>query len=164
MRLYRHSTECKTAIQMFLNENPQYWRFVPMTNEEANDKSQHVTSSSIDIKSADIRTDDGEIKKLMQNLPMPPANYRFSTRQYHLQYVYFQAKRDILGGPNVHLDLYNAKIIAVRKCLDRFDYFHFFLYVCFFKLVPETSSSVLRQIVESLFITHAETNLNTSGH
>jgi hypothetical protein len=116
MHLYRHSTECPKAIQIFLNENPQYWRFVPMSNEEANDESQNINASSMDIKSKDIR-DDEDIKFLIQNLPIPPSNYRFSTRQYHLQYAYFHIKRDIRKGPNEHLDLYNAKIIAVCKYL-----------------------------------------------
>lgn len=30
-------------------------------------------------------------------------------------------------------------------------------------VVPQSASPVLRQIVESLFITHAQTNLNSSG-
>jgi hypothetical protein len=31
------------------------------------------------------------------------------------------------------------------------------------KIVPETGSTILREIVEALFITHAETKLNSSG-
>ena len=114
MHLYRHSTECPSAIQIFLDENPHYWRFVPMSYEEANDAQQTITASTSDIKSKSVR-DDEKIKLFIQNLPTPPTNYRFSQRQYHLQYAFFQAERD-LKGPNSHLDLYNAKIIAVRKC------------------------------------------------
>ena len=113
MNLYRHSTACPSAIQMFLDENPRYWGFVPMLNEEANDVRQTVTGSTADIKTKDAR-DDETIKRFINNLPIPPPNYRFSQRQYHQQYVFFQSQRDQIG-PNPHHDLYNAKTIAVRK-------------------------------------------------
>lgn len=29
MKLYQHSTQCSSAIQWFLDENPEYWSFVP---------------------------------------------------------------------------------------------------------------------------------------
>ncbi|CAF5146084.1 unnamed protein product, partial [Rotaria sp. Silwood1] len=35
MKLYQHSTQCPVAMQIFLDANPQYWRFVPMPLEEA---------------------------------------------------------------------------------------------------------------------------------
>jgi hypothetical protein len=114
MHLYRHSTECPAAIQIFLDENPRYWRCVPMSNGEANQFEQNFTVASIDTRSTDSRTDE-DIKLFIKNLPVPPPNYRFSQRQYHLQYAFFQSKRDQID-PNIHLDLYNAKIIAVRKC------------------------------------------------
>jgi hypothetical protein len=37
------------------------------------------------------------------------------------------------------------------------------LFVFCVTLVPETGSTVLRQIIESLFITHTEAKLNSSG-
>jgi hypothetical protein len=114
MHLYRHSTECPSAIQMFLDENPKYWRFVPMSNEEANQTEQNVTVSTMDIKSTEVHEDE-KVKAFIANLPTPPPNYRFSQRQYHQQYAYFQPKRNLLM-PNLHLDLYNAKIVAVSKC------------------------------------------------
>lgn len=115
MHLYRHSTECPTAIQLFLDENPRYWRFVPMSNEEADRTSENILISTMDFKSTDVQNED-EIKLFIQNLPAPPLNYRFSTRQYHLQFAYFKSQRN-LEMPNQHLDLYNAKIIAVCKCV-----------------------------------------------
>ena len=114
MHLYRHSTRCPSAMQMFLDENPRYWRFVPMTEEEATQRHQMLTTSSVDVKSSDIR-DDGTVQLFMKNVPLPPKNYRFSPRQYHVQYTYFQAQRDLLM-PSHHLDLYNARVIGVSKC------------------------------------------------
>lgn len=29
MKLYQHSAHCSTVIQWFLDENPEYWPFVP---------------------------------------------------------------------------------------------------------------------------------------
>ncbi len=116
MHLYRHSVECQSAIQMFLDENPRYWRFVPMSNEDADQPEQNILTSTMDMKSTDVQNDD-EIKLFIQNLPAPPPNYRFSIRQYLLQYAYFKSRRNIETMPNQHLDLYNAKIIAVCKYL-----------------------------------------------
>ena len=64
--------------------------------------------------------------------------------------------------PNTHLDLYNAKIITVCKCrvvVLRMLSFH----VSIVFSVLETGSTVLRQVVESLLITHTDTALNSSG-
>ena len=101
---------------MFLDENPRYWRFVPMTDAEASQAAQTMGASSRDLDStADVR-DDALIQRFIAHLPSPPAKYKFSHRQYHQQYAFFQLKRELVM-PNLHLDLYNAKIIAVRKCL-----------------------------------------------
>ncbi len=114
MHLYRHSIECQSAIQMFLDENPRYWRFVPMTNEEADQAEENIVIATMDFKSTDIK-DDEKIKLFIKNLPPPPPDYRFSMRQYYLQYAYFKSRRHE-SIPNEHLDLYNAKVIAVCKC------------------------------------------------
>ena len=53
MLLYRHSTQCPAAIQMFLDENPRYWRFVPMTVEEASRPEQNIHASTMDFKPGD---------------------------------------------------------------------------------------------------------------
>jgi hypothetical protein len=113
MHLYRHSTECLVAIQMFLDQNPRYWRFVPMTYEDANHPAQMITMSTLDMKMMAVRSHD-EIDPFIRDLPTPPANYRFSKRQNLQQYAFFLGKKDLIM-PNLHLDLYNAKIIAVSK-------------------------------------------------
>jgi hypothetical protein len=116
MHLYRHSTECPSAIQMFLDENPRYWRFVPMTNDEANQHGQIIAASTLDMKMIDIRPHH-EIIQYLDDLPPSPPNYQFSKRQYHQQYAFFQSKRDFVM-PNMHLDLYNARVIAVSKYIE----------------------------------------------
>ena len=40
MKLYQHSVRCPVAMQIFLDTNPQYWRFVPMTLEESEKPEQ----------------------------------------------------------------------------------------------------------------------------
>jgi hypothetical protein len=32
MALYQHSAHCPSAMQWFLDENPQYWPFIPIEN------------------------------------------------------------------------------------------------------------------------------------
>ncbi len=125
MRLYRHSTLCGTAMQMFLNCNPHYWCCVPMKNIDANndDSIYHQRPSTINIinghqqhentieNNQSFRTHD-EIQWFMDNLPLPPHGYRFSQRQRNEQYLFFQNKQD-LTMPSSYLDLYNATIIFV---------------------------------------------------
>lgn len=165
MLLYRHSAQCPAAIQMFLDENPRYWRFVPMTVEDASRPEQKIQASTLDFKTGDEH-DCQKIQQFIHNLPAPSSpHFRFSPRQYHLQYVYFKSRRH-LDMPNTHLDLYNAKIIAVCKCrvVDLVFLLHDVITCLSLSvLVPETGSTVLRQVVESLLITHADTALNSSG-
>ncbi len=34
MTLYQHSAHCPSAMQWFLDENPEYWPFVPIENDK----------------------------------------------------------------------------------------------------------------------------------
>ena len=34
MALYQHSAHCPSALQWFLDENPEYWPFVPIEKNE----------------------------------------------------------------------------------------------------------------------------------
>lgn len=120
MRLYRHSTLCGTAMQMFLDCNPQYWCCVPMkhTVAENDDRIYQQIPSTINIianqssiNRKNIRGDE-EVQWYMYNLPLPPAGYRFSQRQQHQQYLFFKYNQDFIM-PSSHLDLYNATIIFV---------------------------------------------------
>ena len=131
MRLYRHSTLCETAMQMFLECNPQYWCCVPMKDTDANNADRvyaqiattrncmnnvYLADDSTEDQSSTIaplmRTDE-ETKWYVDNLPLPPNGYRFSSRQRNEQYLFFKNKQD-LNKPSPHLDLYNATIVFVR--------------------------------------------------
>ena len=63
--------------------------------------------------------------------------------------------------PNVDLNLYNASIVAVRKSV-------YSILVsslsCSLSIVPDHCSEIFYGIIEALFITHAQTQLNTLGH
>ena len=56
------------------------------------------------------------------------------------------------------------QFVALCKC--SLIYKNIYILVCFSSciLVPETCSPMFRKTVESLFITHAETKLNTKGN
>ena len=63
--------------------------------------------------------------------------------------------------PNVDLDLYNAAIVAVR---ESFYSMLVFSLSCSSSLVPDHCSAMFYGVIEALFITHAQTQLNRLGH
>ena len=116
MRLYRHSTMCGTAVQMFLECNPQYWCCVPMKDVDAKNDNLVYTDDSIAPRLSTIAERvrcDEEAQLCVDNLPVPPLGYRFSRRQRDEQYLFFKNKQD-LTKPSSDLDLYNATIVFVR--------------------------------------------------
>ena len=143
MKLYQHSVRCPVAMQIFLDANPQYWRFVPMTAEESMSSEQCIIQRP--VLSDELNWHYRSIEDTfvyIDAVPKPPAGYVFSNRQLVLQTQYFHQKRD-QTLPNHDIDLYNASIIA---------------------LLPDQCSDVFRYTIESLFITHAHTSLNTFGN
>jgi hypothetical protein len=40
MALYQHSAHCPSALQWFLDENPEYWPFIPIKNDQHNDEAE----------------------------------------------------------------------------------------------------------------------------
>ena len=40
MKLYQHSAHCPSALQCFLDENPEYWPFVPKKLTEAEEQEE----------------------------------------------------------------------------------------------------------------------------
>ncbi|CAF4597973.1 unnamed protein product, partial [Rotaria sp. Silwood2] len=47
MKLYQHSARCPVAMQIFLDANHQYWRFVPMSLEESQRPEQQMVQSLV---------------------------------------------------------------------------------------------------------------------
>ena len=143
MKLYQHSARCSHAMQIFLDANPQYWRFIPMTIDESMKPEQTnihrpVLSDEINMQ---YRTKEDAIV-CMDAVPGPPTNYVFSNRQIVLQTQYFHQNRD-KTLPNMNIDLFRATIIAV---------------------LPDECSDMFRNTIEALFVTYAESQLNTFGN
>lgn len=115
MKLYRHSTRCSAAMQIFLDANPQYWRFIPMTVEESEKPEQQSIQGPVIYEGAfwNIRSKE-DCKIYVEAVPKTPTGYKFSNRQILLQMQYFHKKRDQML-PNQDIDLYNATIVAVCK-------------------------------------------------
>ncbi len=117
MKLYQHSVRCPVAMQIFLDANPQYWRFVPMNLEEAAKPEQINIQRPILSEELDWhRRSKEDCMICIAAVPRPPPGYTFSNRQIVLQTQYFHKKQD-KNKLNESLDLYNATIVAVCKFL-----------------------------------------------
>ena len=143
MQLYQHSARCPVAMQIFLDANPQYWRFIPMTVDESMKPEQHSIHRPVlfDEFQAHYRLKE-EAVACLNSVPKPPSDFVFSNRQLVLQTQYLHQNRD-KTLPDMNIDLYQATIIA---------------------LLPDSCSDMFRNTVESLFITYAESSLNTFGN
>jgi len=115
MKLYQHSVHCPVAMQLFLDANPQYWRFVPMTIKESERVEQKFIQSPhlSDEIDWNLRSKE-DCFICVEAVPKSPTGYTFSNRQISLQTQYFHKKRDKIL-PNEDIDLYNATIVAVCK-------------------------------------------------
>jgi hypothetical protein len=115
MKLYQHSVRCPVAMQIFLDANPQYWRFIPMTLEESKKPEQTYIQCPVlsDEINWNIRSKE-DCMICLEAVPRAPDGYMFSNRQLILQIQYFHKKRDDTL-PNTDIDLYNATIVAVCK-------------------------------------------------
>ncbi|CAF3153835.1 unnamed protein product [Rotaria socialis] len=134
MKLYQHSAHCPLALQWFLDENPEYWPFVPKKLSEAEEQEEE--------KEIVYSTRDTQQFTYANDVPTSPNHYHFSLEQ-KLEIEQFFHEKKYLKSPNLRLDLYRANIIAV---------------------LPNNASDTLRRLIEALFITHTETKLNTIGH
>lgn len=94
MTLYQHSTNCPHAMQWFLDENPDYWPFVPIAQNE----------TTMDTREFDYAND----------IPSPPSHYHFTSQQKEQIERFFHEKK-YLTSVNFNLDLYHAAIVAIRK-------------------------------------------------
>ncbi|CAF5003574.1 unnamed protein product [Rotaria socialis] len=135
MKLYQHLCYCSVAMQYFLDENPDYWLFIPqrLTDNEEQQQEREITFDD----------DHHHPYQFANDIPVPSnRNYHFTIQQKLDIEKFFQQKK-YLHSLNNHFDLYEAQIIAV---------------------LPDNTSNALRRFIESLFITHAETKSNTFGH
>ena len=132
MLLYRHAARCPSAMQIFLNFNPIYWCFVPLTNIEAAVQNQRDTTLPFDLilldtvnptsigskdrqaipASANTRSDE-TVRSCMRNLPPLPPGYTFTVQQRARQFEYFKHQRDINHHQNPTTDLFNVAILAL---------------------------------------------------
>ena len=105
MLLYQHLCCCSVAMQYFLNENPDYWLFIP----------QHLTDNEEQQQEREITFVDNNLYQFANDIPMPSnRNYHFTIQQKLDIENFFQQKK-YLYSPNNHFDLYEAQIIAVCK-------------------------------------------------
>ena len=133
MLLYKHAARCSSAMQIFLNFNPIYGRFIPVSINQAaqHDRNYRLPSSLVLLDSinptsiaskdrqaisrtSESRSDEAT-RSNMRRLPDVPAGYTFSTFQRALQFQYFKNKLDVKSKQNEYIDLFNATIIAVCK-------------------------------------------------
>lgn len=115
MRLYQHSVRCPRTMQIFLDANPQYWRFIPMSSEEAQ-KPEQVFFQPYEMfdEVSWSRRSRHDTLQCVHNVPKPPRGYMFSKRQIDQQTEYFHQLLD-KKMPNPDVDLYDATMVAVRK-------------------------------------------------
>ncbi|CAF4554420.1 unnamed protein product, partial [Rotaria magnacalcarata] len=85
MLIYQHSIQCSAAIQMFLDSNPHYWRFVPMSIIEADKNNNNYEMRNISTTMVDVQN-------YLRNIPKPPFGYKFSKRQIEKQAEFFIMK------------------------------------------------------------------------
>ena len=182
MLLYKHAARCPWAIQRFLDSNPIYWCFVPMTINETTQSGNVMLPPSLvlldsinptSIASRDRqaipetqdRRSDEATRSCMRAIPPAPFGYTYSIRQRCEQFQYFKHKADIKTKPIESSNLFNAAIIAVCQYLLKMKYLQMIIYLHLsIILVPIDASDTVRKFVETLFITHTEAKLNTSGH
>ncbi|CAF1108899.1 unnamed protein product [Rotaria magnacalcarata] len=134
MKLYQHSTHCSMAIQWFLDENPEYWPFIPIQNhtDQNNEPLSEVPKSIV----------ESNLFVYANDVPSPPPNFHF-THSQKIEIDRFFLEKKYLNSPNQKLDLYEAAIVAI---------------------LPTNASAPLRRFIEALLITHTEAKLNTEGH
>jgi hypothetical protein len=92
IRLYQHPIHCSIVLQTFLNQNTDYWIFIPLPEEDADRENHNYTSSSTSTNIATLYDKNSMIQQLLLNIPKPPANFKFSNLQNRKQYEFFLKK------------------------------------------------------------------------
>ena len=161
--LYHHTARCPAALQLFLDVKRDYWCLVPMSEERARSQVENTVprlTRSTSANRAEQARIEADVNYLIDGLPEPPASFVFSPRLKHKQMRFFCEERYEHEPSDTDVCLYNASIVAVRtyRCTQSLP----LTLVCHF-LVPDNSSEMLRQLLLSLFITHADCALNKTG-
>ena len=109
MRLYLHSARCPVALRSFLDCNPNYGCFIPISWHDAADedlthfRSRRTLSSSSSNKTAATAASDLELSNIvamgtnenqrvaryLKHVPLSPAAYMFSYQHNDRNNVYF---------------------------------------------------------------------------
>ena len=123
MRVYQHSARCPTALRTFLDCNPSYWCFIPMSWHDAEDqnivdiqeKSNQDPQMTYIIRMGVINNQ--RVSRYLDSVPLPPAVYAFSYRQRQKQRIFFEKFISLphRERPYSTVNLYQYAIIAVRK-------------------------------------------------
>ncbi|CAF4355981.1 unnamed protein product, partial [Rotaria magnacalcarata] len=114
MKLYQHLCYCSVAMQHFLDENSDYWSFIP----------QRLTVYEEQEQEREIKFVDHHQYQFANDVPVPTnTNYHFTTEQKLNIEEFFQQKK-YLTPSNSHFDFYQASIIAVCKYQYLFCLFH----------------------------------------
>ena len=121
--------------------------------------SQRNTTMQL-TKGEQLRT-EGVARFLAEHLPNPPQSYIFTNRQKLVHIQFFERKKInfYLSYPE-HMLI--CTILQLSSSVSVFwrEKQRFF---CFIFLVPDNCSEILCQLVLSLFITHADCDLNKTG-
>ena len=115
MRLYLHSARRPVTLRSFLDCNPNYWCFIPLSWQDA------ITANIAFLRSRRTLSSSSSTSNILvadlDYIPPPPAPYVFSYRQRQQQRLFFEQllSTPIQRQPYSVVDLYQMKIIAVRK-------------------------------------------------
>ena len=136
--------------------------------------SQREADSRLDVTAPPLRrtrarprwldeTIEPDAKNLVDGLPEPPMSYVFTERQRYDQLRFFEQPREEFISPpmDLNVDLYDATIIVVCRYFQNLQDSTSCLVFSF--LVPDRCSDLLRQLILSLLITHADCHLNKTG-
>ena len=122
MRLYQHSARCPVALRTFLDCNPDYWCFIPLTWQDAEEENLLYLREAANL-SADMNYNMNmsvghrqRINDYLDYVPLTPAAYSFTYRQRQQQRLFFERLLPLTRHqrPYSTIDLYQFSIIAVR--------------------------------------------------
>jgi hypothetical protein len=123
MRLYQHSARCPVALRAFLDCNPDYWCFIPLLWQDAEEANliylRETTNLNMQMNhnaKLSVRHNQ-QVSDYLDRVPIPPAAYAFPYRQRQQQRLFFERILFLTRHqrPYSTLDLYRFSIVAVRK-------------------------------------------------